>query len=333
MGHRTFTQKDIDAAVKRGIAAALKSEANPLESSSANSDTEPPQHNTMTTSHDALHTATVTLRQTLSNFVRAAVHAIRPFVKTATNKKKLSRFMYWDPTPEAKPDCAEMLIKRYERALQPHIDAAGGLTNMALAHKGIRTIANNERSIQAQGLRALYVSKTNEESQLCRRLITKEYKDSDPTDVPTLPDDIADTGVTTLTELRALINSPDMYSNPVVYHKWCTGLESGVLRSTSTTSPCTVSASITVAHEAHFRLEIYLALEKRNYRHPPGVDEAKNRKRKWIKLCKMVHLDRERNEEKAHAERMGKLYPNGIPEVDEDELGLDEADDIDHTYF
>ena len=47
----------------------------------------------------------------------------------------------------------------------------------------------------------------------------------------------------------------------------------------------------------------------------------------------MVHLDRERNEEKAHAERMGKLYPNGIPEVDEDELGLDEADDIDHTYF
>jgi len=314
---------------------ALKCEARPSqESSSAAKQTNPtPATAKMTTTHGDLHVATVALRHTLSNYVRAAVHAIRPFVKGPKHEKKLSRFMYWSPAPEGKAECAEMLITRYKKALQPHIDDAGGLQNMALAHKGIRTIANNERSIQAQSLRLLYVSKTNSDSQLCCRLLTKEYKDNDPNDMPTIPEDIVATGITTTSELRNLINSADMYNNTAVYHKWCTGLESGALRSTTTTSPCTISSSITVAHEAHFRLEIFSALEKRDYRHPPSVAEATNRKRKWVKFCKLVQNDRKNNEENAHSERMATLYPNGIPAVTDNALELDELDDIDISYF
>ena len=71
--------------------------------------------------------------------------------------------------------------------------------------------------------------------------------------------------------LRKLIFSNEMYLNYALYAKWTIGLESGKIKGIKVRGPAPVTSLITAAHEAHIRLELWLALSTRNYRHTPGV--------------------------------------------------------------
>jgi hypothetical protein len=222
-----------------------------------------------------------------------------------------------------------MLILRYEDKFTKEIEDAGGVTQLAEKHEKIKTTANNERSIQSAYLRALFLSRKNPETQLVARIQPNEYKINVESDQPRLTSDVRESGIEEIGQLRQLLYSNKLYTNKTVYAKWTEGLESGKLRSTKFVEPGPISKTITIAHEAHFRLDLYLTLQKRGYRHAPGHTEAKTRKKMWLKLLKLVDEDRKANGDAAHDQRMNDIYPDGLPDAEEDGMESDEDFDAD----
>ena len=89
-------------------------------------------------------------------------------------------------------------------------------------------------------------------------------------EVPELAPDLQNT-IADVSALRKVFFSNKMYLNSALYSKWASGLESGKIRGTKVRGPAPVQSLITAAHEAHIRLELWLAMSTRNYRHTPGV--------------------------------------------------------------
>ncbi len=112
-------------------------------------------------------------------------------------------------------------------------------------------------------------------------------------------------GISTVAELRNLIKSPSMCTNSVVFNLFCSGLESGVLKLSRPKSPTRLAKLITIAHEAHFRLEIWLALTKQGFRHKTSTSWNEKRRQYWTDFCKLVAQDRKNNEETASLSRIG----------------------------
>ena len=262
------------------------------------------------------------MRTQLENLTRKAIHAIRPCTEDG---KHYDRLMYWDSVnPTA---CCKMLLQRCQDELKDAIIEEGGIDAMAEKYERVKKIANNERSIQSQTLRTIFLSHRNPETQLVARIQPGEYKVNDDDDEPLVTPDIKASGVKEVGDLRKLLFSNKLYTNQKVYNKWTEGIESGKLRSTKFVDPRTISKSIIIAHEAHFRLDLFLTLQKRGYRHGPGHLEAKSRKKMWNGLLRKVYEDRQNNEASAHDKRMKVLYPNGIPTADNDEDASDEEFD------
>jgi hypothetical protein len=67
--------------------------------------------------------------------------------------------------------------------------------------------------------------------------------------------------------------SAGTYKNEALYRKWVEGLESGNIKGITTYKPKYITKMLSVAAEAHIRLEAWLALRKRDYRHTPSTDE------------------------------------------------------------
>ena len=83
-----------------------------------------------------------------------------------------------------------------------------------------------------------------------------------------------------------------MFSNEVVYRKFAAGLESGLLRKTPKAQPCPIMDTITLGHEVAFRLELFMALSKRNFQHSPDLASADELIRKFKKPLPLVREDR-----------------------------------------
>ena len=100
-----------------------------------------------------------------------------------------------------------------------------------------------------------------------------------------------------------------MYKNEVLYGKWLVGLESGIIRGIPPSKPKRIGKLITIAAEAHIRLELWLALAKRSFRHSPALEEKIERRIKWKELARLVHKDKDRtdNADAAHDLRLSKL--------------------------
>ena len=307
-----FSAEELAAAVKEAVQAALaeKEEASPPRKKQKKGQA----------GNDLTRTAAT--RTHLENLTRKAIHAIRPCPEDG---KHYDRMMYWDSVnPTA---CCKMLLQRYQDDLKDEIIEEGGIEAMAEKYERVKKIANNERSIQSQTLRTIFLSHRNPETQLVARIQPGEYKVNDDDDEPLVTPDIKASGVKEVGDLRKLLFSNKLYTNQKVYNKWTEGIESGKLRSTKFVDPRTISKSITIAHEAHFRLDLFLTLQKRGYRHGPGHLEAKSRKKMWNGLLRKVYEDRQNNEASAHDKRMKVLYPNGIPTADNDEDASDEEFD------
>jgi hypothetical protein len=76
---------------------------------------------------------------------------------------------------------------------------------------------------------------------------------SDGSAVILLSDNVIQSGIETVEELRTIIKSAKMYTNEVLYDFFCAGLESGRLKQSEQMKPTHIKKLITVAHEAHFR--------------------------------------------------------------------------------
>jgi hypothetical protein len=90
-----------------------------------------------------------------------------------------------------------------------------------------------------------------------------------------------------------------MYLNPALYNLLCCGVESGKLKCGTKQKPSSLRLLMTVAHEAHLRLELYLALSRQRYSKTPNLNIFVERKLQWEKFCEIVYNDRNLNAEAA----------------------------------
>ena len=117
---------------------------------------------------------------------------------------------------------------------------------------------------------------------------------------------VFESGLKTVEDVRKCLKSEDMYLNPVLYNLICSGIESGKLKNAPKhKQPSTLPRLLTIAHEAHLRLELFFALEKQMYGHDPSIEHTGTRIRLWQKLCDIVISDRERNGAQAELTRLG----------------------------
>ena len=189
------------------------------------------------------------------NLVRTAVHDMAP------SKHPLGRFMYWDQRdPNA---IVDMFWARHGAELGEEVRWAGSKEALLFKYRQkIRETANNERSIQTISIRKLYLSRVNREWALC--LKTYPGEEGGEKDPPAIPNALLqalnanDEDPDPIQTLRSLIYSNHMYTNAELYRRWCEGLESCQLRGTSRKKPSSIVKHITIAHEAHMRLEVLI---------------------------------------------------------------------------
>jgi hypothetical protein len=145
---------------------------------------------------------------------------------------------------------------------------------------------------------------------------------------------VVDSGLKTVEAVRKCLKSEDMYLNPVLYDLLCSGLESGKLKNTpKLKQPSTLPRLLTVAHEAHLRLELFFSLQEQRYAHDPSNDHGARRIRLWLKLCEIVYSDRERNGAQAELTRSGGASVSNGNVGDDSENESSEKPRISQKYY
>ena len=127
-------------------------------------------------------------------------------------------------------------------------------------------------------------------------------------------------------------NVPGMYQDEVLFNIFCMGLESGNFRQNRKRPYTPINELITKAHEAHFRVELYLALTKNSFRHHNTTTASSERIRLFNLAITCVREGREKYMQKAVETRMQNRTPTQIEEsdrVNEQEVGSDDNVDID----
>jgi hypothetical protein len=112
-------------------------------------------------------------------------------------------------------------------------------------------------------------------------------------------------------ELCNAIASASMYAHPALFDLFCAGLESGRLRSTKKIMDMApIEQLITVAHEAHLRLELWYSLRGSNYtRHDTSKKNIAERHAKFAEFCRYVTADRHDNATVAFTQRTAARPP------------------------
>ncbi len=132
---------------------------------------------------------------------------------------------------------------------------------MAMATKwgiSVRGKANNARSQQLRFFKNVWLSNNSPHAIVTNVIAEDLDKKQAPMKVNMK---LVKTGLTTVDDVRACLKSEEMYLNPALYNLLCCGLESGKLKCGKKQSPSSLRCLITVAHEAHLRLELFLALK------------------------------------------------------------------------
>ena len=97
--------------------------------------------------------------------------------------------------------------------------------------------------------------------------------------------------------------------------------------------PTPLRELITVAHEAHFRSEIWLALKHKRYRHQVTITWAHERRAIWLEFCKLVKEDRDNNEALASKTRLEEIEGDGAETGDESSDGDNIPDAVDSSFY
>jgi len=231
----------------------------------------------------------------LSHTVRDAVYDIRPH----PDRPRLKPYMYWNP--DKKKACIKMLLKR-SMALQGLAkEGTNEKAFIAMYAAHVTSVSNNERSMQKRQLKKLFLNHDSEYAMITNY----EVGSGSPTTGE------QEMGISksltpefeTVQDLRKALCSPKMYTYPMLFDLFCAGLESGKLRSTKAMPLSRIEQIITVAHEAHFRLELWFSLRGGNYSHNSSNRSIGERRMKFGEICRFVNQDRHENAEKAFADR------------------------------
>ncbi len=297
-----------------------KKKRSPSYESSAESDTDVNAKKVVYEDSTATFAADFTL---LECFMRQAIHYFSP----ATKYKK--PVMYW--SPKVKTAAAHMLIERHYDDIPNLIDRYGGQIALEIRFADdLRFLANNERAVQTRQIKSTYLSKQNPECRLAENFIEQEL-DLDQTQPPRIhKNNIGH--IKSVGALRELLMSPKMYQNQVLINIFCLRLESGNFRQNRHHSYTPLNELITKAHEAHFRVELYLALSKKSFRHHNTCSDISERVRLFNLAIISIREGREKYMQKAVETRMQNRTQRQIKDSERDneqEVGSDDNVDID----
>ena len=232
----------------------------------------------------------------LSHTVRDAVYDIRPH----PDRPRLKPYMYWNP--DKKRPASKCFLNaqwRYKGWLKR--EPMKKLLSPCTPHMSQVCPITNAQSMQKRQLKKLFLNHDSEYA-----LITNyEVGSGSPTTGE------QEMGISksltpefeTVQDLRKALCSPKMYTYPLLFDLFCAGLESGKLRSTKAMPLSRIEQIITVAHEAHFRLELWFSLRGGNYSHNSSNHSIGERRMKFGEICRFVNQDRHENADKAFADR------------------------------
>ena len=194
--------------------------------------------------------------------------------------------MSWNP--KKKTSCIKMLIKRAP-GIQALAEKMRRNEFATLYSTHVRTLAHNERSAQIRQLKLLYLA-TSDFSMVSNYDVgnSNNHMMTDESFKAVKISSTLSSEFATIKDLRSAIASPKMYEYPKLFDLFCAGLESGKLRGTKRVSITPIEELITVAHEAHFRLELWYALALTRFRHTIKRTYIEERFEKHAEFCKMV---------------------------------------------
>jgi hypothetical protein len=245
--------------------------------------------------------------------------------------QKAVPFLYWDTHQPTL--CAVKLITRFPDLIsfaETHYHGVPQMAHRWATH--IRTKANNERAAQIRNIKQIWFNSYSKFSMAysfpsANKDSIEENDNDDGTSEQfmTITETVRDSGVEGIDGLRALLRSDAMYKNSAVFTLFCQGLESGELKHSKRLQPTTIGSLITIAHEAHFRLELWYTLSKIDFSHSSKVTHIAKRKENFIAFCKLVKTDRLHNEAAAFAQRLASENLDG--EID------GEIEELDSTYY
>ena len=197
----------------------------------------------------------------------------------------------------------------------------------------VRTWHNNERAVQIRLLKQLFFSPTGFPNWCLASNVIDPKKEhgaaaaaknmtSNKAPTPTLNRAVRLTGIwTTITkvaELQLLLTSDSLYKNHEAYAILSEGFEHGHMRQQCQSEPQPLSDTLTIAAEAHFRMELYYAMETIGFHHGLSQAPCDDRVRQWQAMIPKVFEDRRANEADAWAQRQAQLNEDPDAMADED---------------
>jgi hypothetical protein len=294
------------------------------EDSQANEDDESPKHKSPK-SNNKIDESSLDqgVKALLSHAVREGIYNIRP-----NPDKRIKPFMYWNP--EKKTACIKMLLKRAPGILAL-ADKMRRNEFARLWSKTVRTLANNERSSQIRQLKLIYLA-TSDFSMVSNYDIgtSNSHIMTEENFQAVKISSALSSEFTNITDLRNALFSPRMYEYPKLFDLFCAGLESGRVRGTKHMSISPIEQLITVAHEAHFRLELWYALSLTRFRHTIIRSYKAERFAKHTEFCKFVAQDRRENGTAAFKHRNAAVL-NVLD--DNDDSSSDSDDGVNGEYY
>ena len=206
---------------------------------------------------------------------------------------------------------------RYKKLMEIAKDHYGTVTRMATFWQGdIGSRANNQRSTQLTSFKKIWLTRGSPHALVINVTTPDVLKYHKPMKVTAA---VVQSGLATVDDVRKCLKSKAMYLNPVLYDLLCSGIESGKLKHyPKAKKPSTLRSLITIAHEAHLRLELWFTLGEQKFAHDPSTVHGEKRIRMWKKMLKIVKADRERNAEEAEKTRSpGTSRSDNVNEGDE----------------
>jgi hypothetical protein len=134
----------------------------------------------------------------------------------------------------------------------------------------------------------------------------------------------------TIDQLRDCLFSSEMYNYPRLFDLFCAGLESGRIRGSKKSGRTPIEDLITVAHEAHFRLELWHALVIQAFRHEPSKTTRDERFEKHHTLCGLVAQERRENASNAFKHRCQNTEAS---DDDSDAYSSDDETGVDAEFY
>ena len=103
------------------------------------------------------------------------------------------------------------------------------------------------------------------------------------------------TTLQTVDDLANLLMSEELYKNPEAHAALCCGFESGIMRRMPQVEPQPLEKTLTCPAEAHFRMELWCAIQSPSYHHGLSAEWQKERQDNWTAAMQRVYNDRANN--------------------------------------